>query len=98
MPHALLLRRELGRLYGLRLRCGLVFRPLGLRNGSTSALRIGGSGLLPLTSTTIVSSVVGVTVGASIPFLLHSVLPVQYVWITIGHAPRGINNNLFFLL
>ena len=88
--HGLLLRRELGRLFGLRLRLGLAFRPLGLRTGSTSSLRVSGPALLPLTATAIVSSVVGVTVSAPLLFLSNRALSVRNVWATTGHAPRGI--------
>ena len=68
----------------------MAFRPLGLRTGITSLLRVGGPALLPLTTTTIDGSVFGVIVGA--PFLLfcHSALPVRIVWATSGHAPRAI--------
>ena len=78
------------RLSGLRLRCGLAFRPLSLRNGSTSTLRTGGSALLPLTANTIISSVVDVTVNALPLFLCHRALLVRNVWATTGQAPRGL--------
>ena len=67
----------------------MAFRPLNLRNGSLSSLKIGGSALRPLTANTIVSSVVGVTVGAPLLLLCHGALPVQNVWTTTGHTPRG---------
>ena len=89
-PHGLLLWRELGRLFGLRLHRGMAFRPLGLRTSSMSSFRVGGPTLLPLTATTIVSSVVGVTVDAPLLLLCHSALSVRNVWATTGHAPRGI--------
>ena len=89
-PNGLLFRRELGKFFGLRLSRGMAFRPLGLRTGSTSSLRVGGPALLPLTATTIVSIVVGITVGAPLLFLCNSALSVQNVWVTTGHAPRGI--------
>ena len=89
-PHDLLLRRELGRLFGLWLRGGMAFRPLGLRTGNTSLLRGGGPALLPLTAIKIVSSVVGITVGAPLLFLCNSALFSRNVWAITGHAHRGI--------
>jgi hypothetical protein len=74
--HGLLLRRELGRPFVLRLRRGLTFRPLGLMTDSTSSLRVSGPALLPLTATAIVSSVVGITVSAPLPFLGNRALSV----------------------
>ena len=76
--HSLLLRRELGRPFGLRFRRGMAFRSLGLKNGNTMSLRVGDSALLPLTATTIVSIMVGGTVGARFS-LCHSELPVRKV-------------------
>ena len=88
--HGLLLRRELGRHFGLRLRLGLAFRPLGLRTGSTSSLRVSGPAFLPLTATVIVSSVVGITVSAPLLFPCNRALSVRNLWATTGHAPRAI--------
>ena len=89
-PNGLLLRRELGRLFGLRLPRGMAFRPLGLRTRSTNSLRVGYSALLTLTATKIVSSVVGITVGATLLFLCNRDLSVRNLWATTGHAPRRI--------
>ena len=89
-PHGLLLRRELGRLFGLRLCHVMAFRPLDLRTGSTGSLRVGGFASIPLTATMIVSSVVVITVGALLLFLCNSALSFQNVWATTGHARRGI--------
>ena len=75
--------RELGRIFCLRLRRGMPFRSLGLRTESTSLLRFGGPALVPLTSTMIVSSVVGVTVGAPLLLLCYSALFVRNVWATV---------------
>ena len=54
------------------------------------SLRVGGPALLSLTATTIVSSVVGIIVGASLLILCKRALPVRNAWATTGHAPRGI--------
>ena len=89
-PLGLLLRRELGRRFGLRLCRGMAFRPLGFMTGSTSLLSVDGPALLPLTTTTIVSSVVGITVGAPLLFLYNSAISVRNVWATTGHALRVI--------
>ena len=43
-----------------------------------------------LAATTTVSSVIGVTVGATFLLLCNSALPVRNVWATTDHAPRGI--------
>ena len=89
-PHGLLLRRELGWRLGLRLRRGGAFRPLGPRTGSTSSVRVCGPALLPLTATTIVSSVVGITVGAPLLSHCNRALCVRNVWATTGQAHRGL--------
>ena len=89
-PHGLLLRRELGRLFDLRLRRGMAFGPLGLWTGSMRSLRVTGPALLPVTATTIVCSVVGITYSAPLLFLCNRALSVRNVWATMGHASRGI--------
>ena len=74
--HGLLLRRELGRLFGLRLKRRMTFRRLGRKTCSTCLLGVGVSALLPLTATMIVGRVVGVTVGVPFLLLCHSALSV----------------------
>ena len=87
-PLGLPLRRELGRLFGRRLCRGMVIRPVGLSTVNRSSLRVGGPALLPLTATTIVSSVVGITVGTPLLFLC-TFLPKR-----VGnHRPRTSGDN-----
>jgi hypothetical protein len=84
--HPLLFKRELRLLLGLRLHCRIMLRPLVLRFGSVGLLRIGGSGLLPLTATTIVSSMVRVAVDTPFLFLCHRALYIRNVWPTTDHT------------
>ena len=88
--HPLMFKRELGLLLGLRLRCGISLRPLGLWFGSMSSLRIGGSALLPLTATTIVSSMVRIAVGTSFLFVCHRALSIRNEWASTGHTSRRV--------
>jgi hypothetical protein len=88
--HPLLFKREFWLLLDLRLCCGISLRPLGFTTGSTSSLCVCGPALLPLMATTIVSSVVGIAVGAPLLFLCNSALSVRNVWASTGHAPREI--------
>ena len=88
--HGLLLWRELGRLFDLRLRRRMAFRPLGLWTGSTSSLSVSGPALLPLTATAIVCIVVGIAISAPLLFIYNSAHSVRNVWATTGHAHPGI--------
>ena len=76
--HALLLRKNLILLFGLRLHYFGAFRPLNLGLGNMSSHRIGGSALL-LSATSIVDSVVGIAVATPFLRLFLRAIPVRNV-------------------